>query len=418
MQAVILAGGASSRFWPLNQKHKALTHICGRTLIEYTVAGLVERDVTDIVIVQGPDRDIEAELSLPPAVDITFVVQDAPDGMGDALEQAREHVNETFIVTGPYRYDIGSLLEHMLPLDGAYEAAVVGAETAQPGRYGMLALDAAQETATGVVEKPAPGEEPSSYKIVSTYVLEPGFFDQLDAVDTHQYHFEDALDTYMGERSVRFVELATEPPSLKYPWDLCGIARDLLEQQEPHIADSADVADSATIDGNVVIGDNVQVYENAVIRGPCYIGEDATVGNNAVIRNHTVIEAGATIGANAEIRGSIIQEGFSCHSGFIGDSLIGRNVAIGAGTVTANRLARTDTNERPEIAVYIPSKDERVQTGRDRLGAIIGDDADIGTQANLMPGKCVGAGAFVWPSALVTRNVENGATYRVHGRDE
>lgn len=405
MQAVVLAAGASSRFWPLNTRHKSLLRIGDRSLLGHTLAGLQRAGIDDAVIVQQPDDAVADEVTVPDGLTVSFVEQSAPKGMGHAVQQARGHVDDRFVVTSPYRYDIDMLLSQMEGAAETHDGVVVGTETDHPERYGMLSLNDDTGTATGVVEKPVPAEAPSSYRIVSTYLLNDTFFTHLDAVEQHEYSFEDALDRYMGDQSVGFVELDTAPQSLKYPWNAIPIAADILGQQEQRIADTADVAGSATVDGPVVIADNATVYEHAVLRGPCYIGEDAVIGNNAVVRAGTHVGEDSTVGANAEIRGSILQEGFSCHSGFIGDSVIGRDVAIGAGTVTANRTVRNTAGDRDTISVYVREKETTVDTERTRLGAIIGDGVDIGTQANLMPGVCIGPGAFVGPSTFVAEHV-------------
>jgi bifunctional UDP-N-acetylglucosamine pyrophosphorylase/glucosamine-1-phosphate N-acetyltransferase len=411
MQAVILAAGASSRFWPLNTRHKSLMTVRGKTLLEHTIDGLRQQDITDIIIVQGPNSTIEQHITPPDDTAIRFVTQPEPRGMGNALEQAREQIDETFVVTGPYRFDIDKLLDRMASADASYDGAVIGARTERPERYGILDIDEQGVAATGIVEKPATGEAPSSYKIVSTYLLNPMFFDYLDAVDEHEYSFEDALDRYMADRTVAFTELETEPPSLKYPWDLFDVAETLLNRQERRIADSAEIAESAMIDGNVVIGENTRIYENAVIRGPCYIGADCTIGNNAVVRSYSNVADGCTIGTNMELRGSILQDRTSTHSGFIGDSIIGRDASIGAGAVTANRMVRDADGERPTVSVYVQSKEATVDTGRSRLGMIVGDRADIGTQANIMPGVCIGAGTFIGPSTFVKHNIGEAKRY-------
>ncbi|MDY6769857.1 MAG: sugar phosphate nucleotidyltransferase [Candidatus Nanohaloarchaea archaeon] len=402
MHAVVLAGGSSSRFWPLNTRHKCLLEMQGKTLLRHTLDSLQDAGVDAAVVVQGPDRDIEEALDTPAGMDVAFAVQEEPRGMGDALLRARERVGGRFVVTGPYRIDAGDLVEQ-LRAAARGGGAVAGTATDEPSRYGMLDLD--EGRATGVVEKPERGEAPSDHRIVSTYLLEAEFFDILDTVEEHEYSFEDALDRYMDRREVGYAELDAEPPSLKYPWDALDIAGLLLSRQEARIADSAEVADSAAIEGNVVIADDVTVYENAVISGPCYIGEGCTIGTNALVRDGTVLGEGSTVGAGAEVRGSVIQPGFSMHSGFIGDSVVGRNVAVGAGTVTANRRVRDGQGGRPEISVHVPAQERTVATGRDRLGVLVGDDVDIGTQANLMPGVCIGRGTFIGPSAMVRENV-------------
>ncbi|MDY6774128.1 MAG: hypothetical protein SVS85_02910, partial [Candidatus Nanohaloarchaea archaeon] len=79
--------------------------------------------------------------------------------------------------------------------------------------------------------------------------------------------------------------------------------------------------------------------------------------------------------------------------------------------VTANRKVRDRDGNRPEIPVHVRSEDSYVETGRDRLGVMVGDDADIGTQANLMPGVCIGQGSFVGPSALLRHNLGEESKY-------
>ncbi len=413
MQAVILAGGRSSRFWPLNTRHKSLVQVAGRSLLERTLDGLAAAGVSDVVIVQGADRAVADAVDVPDGVSVSFAVQDEPHGMGHALRQAQDALDERFVVTSPYRIDIAVLLAQLRDAAQA-DGAVAGTVTDRPERYGMLALDG--DRATGIVEKPDPGEAPSDVKAVSTYLLDPGFFDALDAVEQHEYSFEDALDRYMDGGRVGVARIDADLPSLKYPWDLFTFRDRILTGQEPQVAESADVADTAVLDGNVVVAADATVYEHAVLRGPCYVGPRCTVGNGAVVRSGTVIEADGTVGAHAEIRGSIIQDGFSCHSGFIGDSIIGRDVAVGAGTVTANRRVRDGDGGRPDISVRTPAQDAPVETGMDRLGAVVGAGTDIGTQVNLMPGALIGAGSFVGPSTMVRGVVDDDTT--VYARTE
>ncbi|MDY6776786.1 MAG: sugar phosphate nucleotidyltransferase [Candidatus Nanohaloarchaea archaeon] len=436
MQAVVLAGGESSRFWPLNRRHKSLTRIGGKSLLAMTLESLSQAGVEEAVVVQGSERKVEEELEKVPGLDVSYEVQEEPLGMGDALKQARGYLEGYFIVTGPYKIRAGDMVKK---LENAREegGAVAGLETSQPELYGIL--DFEDGKVRGVTEKPAQGEAPSDYRIVSTYLLHEDFFGNLEEVENrtvpegtsahtpsasrdgvgHEYSFEEALDEYMEERAVGFAELEDERPSLKYAWDVFDFAREVLDGQERRIADSADVADSAVVEGNVVIEDDVKVYENAVIRGPVYVGRGSTIGNNAVVREYTSLGEDSTVGANMEIRGTVAQQGLSTHSGFIGDSVIGRNVSFGAGVVVANRRVRDGEGGRPGIEVHLNSKEESVETGRDRLGVLAGDDVDVGTQANLMPGTCIGSGSFVGPSALLNSNVGEDKKYytKVEGRE-
>src|SRR3989344_5783922 len=94
-QAIILAAGESSRFWPLNQKHKSLIKIIGRFLISYTIEGLKKFGIKDIIIIQGPQKDIEKGLG---DKSIKYIVQPKAKGMGDALWQAKKFIKGPFVV--------------------------------------------------------------------------------------------------------------------------------------------------------------------------------------------------------------------------------------------------------------------------------------------------------------------------------
>ena len=89
MQAVVLAAGQSSRFWPLNRRHKSLIKIMGKPLIWYTIESLRKAGINDIIIVQNPSRDIEEELKNRD-LNLKYIIQKEPKGAGNDLIQAEE----------------------------------------------------------------------------------------------------------------------------------------------------------------------------------------------------------------------------------------------------------------------------------------------------------------------------------------
>src|SRR3989344_3634280 len=107
--AIILAAGESSRFWPLNQKHKSLIKIMGEFLIQYTINGLRKAGIKDIIVVQGPKKDIEKELA---DKRIKYVVQKDPKGMGNALWQAKKFIKGPFVVLNAERVDIQEIISN------------------------------------------------------------------------------------------------------------------------------------------------------------------------------------------------------------------------------------------------------------------------------------------------------------------
>jgi len=414
MQAVLLAAGESSRFWPLAERgHKSLIKIMGKSLIQWTIEGLKRAGMEEIIVVQSEDRAVEKELGNGTrfGVKLSYVIQEEPKGMGNALLQAQKKLLDQFFVLNPNHFDADRIVAPMIERSHKTGAKMVlsGIRTKRPWDYGILKLEG--DRACKIMEKPKKGEEPSDIRIMGVYLLPREFFNYYQKIEEHRYSFEEALQLYMNEEDVRVVLLEGETPSLKYPWDLFQVTRVMMDAllKEPKIAPTAKMAKNVTIEGNVYIGDNVRIFENAVIRGPCYIGDNCIIGNNALIRDYTNLERDVLIGANAEVTRCIFQEGCSTHSGFFGDSIFGKNCKIGAGTITAN--VRIDRSEiRPKI------KGQRVETSRNHLGAIIGDNTRLGIAVKLMPGVLIGSNCIIGAGTMVKENIEANTIY--HSRYE
>lgn len=409
MKAVILAAGSSSRFQPLSDnRHKGLTEVLGRPIIEHTIEELRKLGIDDVVVVQGPEKKFEETIDS----DADFVVQDDPRGMGHALRQAEHLLDEKFLVLNPYHATSSHIIEDLIEKSMKEDSKLgfVSRETDRPEDYGILDIENGK--ATGVTEKPEPDEAPSNYRIVGMYLLDPEFFDHLEEVEEWEYQFEDALDRQASQNPGTVVFIDEETVSIKYPWNLFEFVEELMEDRGENISDKASIADSAKIFGDVIIEEGAKIYENATIRGPAYIGENVTVGNNTLIRDYTALERGATVGANTEIKNSVFLPNSSIHSEYFGDSIVGHDTKIGAGTITANRKFRKD-GERPEIESDLIQKDYSQESGRSFLGAFIGDNVDIGINVSLMPGIQIGSDAKIGPGTVVNENVENEETVYV-----
>ena len=406
MQAVILAAGESSRFWPLNKKNKSLVKIMGKPLIWYTIEGLKRTGIKDLIVVQGPKKDIEEELNkYNSGLNIHYVVQKSPEGMGDALFQTKNFLQEQFFVLDVARFDaedyIGPILEKHKSSN--VKMVLLGAKTDNPQLYGILDLEG--DKVKDIAEKPEKGEEPSDIKVVGIYFLPKEIIDYYQRVSKDMYAFEDALSLYAKEKDARWISAEEKTPSSKYPWHLLEVSKSLMDRYlESKKAKTAKVAKSAVIEGKVFIGENVKIFENAVIKGPCYIGDNCIIGNNALIREYTNLEKNCVVGAFAEVTRSIFQEDVHMHSGYFGDSIFGKGCRVGAGTVTAN--VRIDRGE-----VFSIVKGEKIGTGTNSLGVIVGENTKIGINCSLMPGRLIGSGCVIGPHSVVFENIEDNTTY-------
>ena len=390
-----------------DNRHKGLTQVLGKPIIEHTIQELKNAGVDEVIVVQGPDGEIEKEIG--DKAD-HYVIQEEPEGMGHALRQAEHLLDDKFLVLTPYRANAAQFFEPMIERAEKEESDIVfvSTPTEEPEKYGILELDE-EGKAVDMVEKPEPEEAPSNHKVVGMYLLNEDFFDYLDETDTWEYQYEDALSEQMSGEPASVLKIEEETNSIKYPWDLFSVIEELMEEKGENISEKASVADSAEIEGDVIIEDGATVYENAVIKGPAYIGKNAIIGNNALVRDHVAIEEEVTVGTNSEVKNSIFQPHSSLHSGYIGDSIVGKNTKIGAETVTANRKFRRG-GERPEIVSDLISKDYDKNTGREFMGAVIGENVDIGVNVSLMPGVQIGSDAKIGPGTVVHENVEHGET--------
>ncbi|MFH1820792.1 MAG: sugar phosphate nucleotidyltransferase, partial [Candidatus Nealsonbacteria bacterium] len=146
MQAVIIAAGESSRFWPLNHNHKSQIKILGHSLVYWTVKGLVSKGISNVIIVVSPNsfnQEMLQEEVQGLGIDISFVVQEKPLGTGNAVLQAKDLIKEPFFIFWPYKIISADVVEDILKVvqaDGA-ELVLVGAKTKTPWDYGMARIE-------------------------------------------------------------------------------------------------------------------------------------------------------------------------------------------------------------------------------------------------------------------------------------
>ena len=408
IKAVLLAAGKSSRFWPLTgNRHKSTIKICGKPIILWTIENLAKAGIKDFVIVQSPNRDVEKVLSEYnlSKYNINFVIQEQALGMGDAVEKAKECIEDYFLVLNPNHFDAH---EFVLPMikklrQTDVDTILLGAETTEPWNYGVFEFKNGK--AIGIVEKPEKGKEPSNIKIMGIYLLSKKFFDYHTKVKKHEYSFEDALSLLLKNESVEVVITDKSTISLKYPWHLIDYTKKLMEYhiKEPIINENAKISEKAYIEGNVIIEEEVKIFENAVIKGSCYIGKNTVIGNNTLIRESHIGENNI-IGANAEVARSVFLDDVHVHSGYFGDSVLAEHVRVGAGTVFAN--VRLDRESVKSVV-----KGKKIDTGRRSFGCVIGGNTKLGINVSVMPGILIGSNCIIGPNTLVKENVENDTLY-------
>jgi NDP-sugar pyrophosphorylase family protein len=253
-----------------------------------------------------------------------------------------------------------------------------------------------------IVEKPNPGEEPSDLVniLIHCHNNSKELLHHIETVQTTRDDvYECALDNLVkAGHKIKVVPYNGFWAPIKYPWHIFKVMEYFLDNAQPCIASSVRISEKATIEGKVILSENVRVLENAVIRGPVYIGANSIIGNNALVRDYSHIGSNSVIGYSTEVKHSYIGDNCWFHSNYIGDSIIDDNCSLGAGTVLAN--FRLD-----EENVQIEVGGSLVDTGYDKLGAVVGRGSRIGVNASLMPGVRVGPHCFVGPQVCLREDL-------------
>ncbi len=407
MKAVFLCGGIGKRMFPITED-KFLLNFVGKTLLEHQIDIAKQAGFRQILIIGNPANieQIEQIVKTISDIKIDLALQKRPLGIADALQSAETSLGGDIIVVNPNDVFTARAYTDLLQAAKRKSSAsyMLGYKVEEYFPGGYLAVDAANML-QHIVEKPKPGHEPSNLVNILVHLhSEPEkLMEYIEKAETSNDDvYECAIDNMVKEGyKVQIVPHADFWAPIKYPWHIFSVVKHFLGLSQPLIAASAYISEKATIDGEVIISDNVRVLENAVIRGPAYIGPNSIIGNNALIRDHSHIGADCVIGHCTEVKNSYIGDGCWFHSNYIGDSIIGRNCSFGAGTVLAN--FRFD-----EQTVSAKIAGQLMDTGRDKLGAIIGDNSKTGINASVMPGRKIGPNSIVGSHVCLTEDLEPG----------
>jgi bifunctional UDP-N-acetylglucosamine pyrophosphorylase/glucosamine-1-phosphate N-acetyltransferase len=394
MQAVILAAGEGTRMRPLTETvPKPMLPVADRPLVAHTVDAAVDAGATELVFVVGYEADRVREHFGDEyrGVQVSYAVQEEQLGTAHAAAAAREHLDGDFVVlNGDDLYDRAAIeaLFDACPAVGAYRVD-------DPRPYGVFSLDG--ERVTGVVEKP--DDPPSNRVNVGAYHFPAEAADWLTEVEESErgeYEITDVVERLVGAREVRAVPVER--------WLGVGRPWELLEANVWKLGEldgqrlSGDVADDATLSGPVVVEPGATVEPGVVVEGPALLRSGADVGPNAYLRGATLLGQYVHVGNGVEVKNSVLMRGAAVpHLSYVGDSVLGENVNLGAGTQVAN-LRHDDADIRMTV------KGERVSTGRRKFGVVAGPGAKTGVNTSLDPGVVLSAGATTDPGERVMRD--------------
>jgi len=198
---------------------------------------------------------------------------------------------------------------------------------------------------------------------------------------------------------------------LPYVWEALKRLDSWLERL-PLGSIEGEVQPGAWVGPEVSVGRGTVIEPGAYVSGPTAIGPNCRIRHGAYIRGQCLIGAGCVVGHATELKKVImLPEASVPHLAYVGDSILGRRVNLGAGVKTANVK-----NDRSEVSVTVGL--ERIPTGLSKFGAIIGDRTQIGCNCVTTPGTLIGPDCLVYPEIMLRGVYRRGRIIKSRGQVE
>lgn len=400
---IILAGGNSTRLWPLNNKH--LVKFLGEPLIHYSLQNLQKFGFKKIIIVVNSKNKSEFELLIDrySGLNISTVEQSDKRGMAGAILSVKRNIlrGKILIIKPSDLYENHIFYDFAKLLSDNPECILSGIKIDSyfPGGYFKFAAD---NKISGIVEKPVSTKLPSNIaSIVFDYFAHGEKFIEslLTSTSSRDDLYEIAIDQLIKNHiSVKLLLYKGYWGYLQYPWHVLNLSAYFLDKINKPVIKKGKISKNAVISGKVFIENDVTILENVKILGPCYIGRGTIVGNNSLIRE-SMIGNNCVIGSSTEIARSYIGDNCWFHTNYIGDSILMNNISLGSGAVLAN-LRLDEKMIKSEVT------GTKVPTGKSKLGSMIGNNVRIGVNSSIMPGIKIGCGSFIGAGVVLDKDLQ------------
>ena len=176
-----------------------------------------------------------------------------------------------------------------------------------------------------------------------------------------------------------------------YPWEALAEIGDFILQLGPTLP-----AEEYEQRGeNIWIARDAKIFDSAYIAGPCIIDHGAEIRHGAFIRGSAIVGKKAVVGNSVELKNVVLFDGVQVpHYNYVGDSVLGSHAHMGAGSITSN--VKSD-----KTLVVIRAGEERIPTGRKKVGAMLGDYVEVGCNSVLNPGTVIGPHSHIYPISSV-----------------
>ncbi len=411
MKVVILAAGEGTRLQPLTSNTpKPLLKVLGVPILKRLIDSFLENNVRSFVIITNYlEERIKQYLSEQfPSLAFSFVHQKEIKGTGNAFLLAESQIQDEFFlgVYGDCLYS-ESLIKKSVEAAREGIISIGGKFTTDIENFGIIVEDNEGKPAT-IVEKPKREEISEGYANIGIYSLNREIFKILhDQEDNNkisvrgEYEIPDAVNVLLEEKKYKTQLVKLEENDywfdLGRPWSLLEATETLLLQMDQKI--EGIVEEGVHLKGKVVVQKDAILRSGTYVEGPAYFDEGADIGPNCYIRKFSYFGKNSKVGNGCEVKNSVLGDNtHAAHLSYIGDSILDENCNFGAGTITAN--LRLDKGSIP-----VTIKGKREDSGRRKLGTIVGAGVETGIGVLIMPGIKIGKGSWIGAGTIVNENI-------------
>jgi len=397
VKAVILAAGEGSRMRPLTYtRPKVMLPIANKPILEHLLIEVAKAGIREFIFIVGyHDEQVRQYFGSGERweVSINYCSQRKQLGTADAIRMAEGLVDGNFLVING---DVIVKQKDIADLASGQDNTMSVVEVTDTTGLGLVELaDGKVAHIYEKVEKP-----PSHTANAAVYLFTPQIFDAISRTvksPRGEYEITDSLQLLIDQGC----RIAYQPIGywldISYPWDLLTANESLMAETKAQRLGR--VEDNVIIKEPVSIGKGTIVRSGSYIVGPVVIGQDCEIGPNCYIRPSTAIGDGCHIGAAVEVKNSIVMNNTAIpHLNYVGDSVIGEDCNLGAGTKIANLKL-----DKKNIVVG------RIDTGRRKLGAILGDGVETGINASINVGCMIGNNTHIGPGAIASGIIAPGS---------
>ena len=397
--ALILAAGKGSRMWPLSESiPKPLLPLGGLPIIERQIQELIKVGVKELYILIGYRmKEISDYLDNTKLdINITYIVQEQQKGTGHAVNQAKGKISGDFYcLNGDIIIDEENL-KNLRENQGKLTMMV----TKVPDGSNFGVIESKNGRLISITEKGIDGESMINAGI---FLFNEKIFAAIDGIEKSirgEYELTDALESISDQ--IHIIDYKGIWKDIGNPWDLITANEEYMKNNIEAIEGT--IEDNVTINGSLHLGRGSVIKSGTCIEGEVWIGENCTIGPNAYIRGGTVLCGLNKIGAATEVKNTIFLKGAKApHHNYVGDSIIGEQSNLGSGTKIANLRLDKKTIE-------VIHKGKKIDSGRRKLGAVIGSNVSTGINASINAGSILGNDVRIGPNALVSGTYESKST--------